>query len=54
MHVYCWGMSNECASAFSLPDGLVSYNAPAGHQMMLNDLPVYLNDSVYDGAVGYR
>ncbi|XP_041913599.1 discoidin domain-containing receptor 2 isoform X1 [Alosa sapidissima] len=34
-------------------DGLVSYNAPAGQQMMLNDLPVYLNDSVYDGAVGY-
>ncbi|KAL2089755.1 hypothetical protein ACEWY4_014443 [Coilia grayii] len=34
-------------------DGLVSYNAPAGQQMMLNDAQVYLNDSVYDGAVGY-
>ncbi|XP_061096180.1 discoidin domain-containing receptor 2-like isoform X2 [Conger conger] len=34
-------------------DGLVSYNAPAGQQMNINGLHVYLNDSVYDGAVGY-
>ncbi|XP_063057295.1 discoidin domain-containing receptor 2 isoform X2 [Engraulis encrasicolus] len=34
-------------------DGLVSYNAPAGQQMTFNDAQVYLNDSVYDGAVGY-
>ncbi|XP_067370187.1 discoidin domain-containing receptor 2 isoform X1 [Channa argus] len=32
-------------------DGLVSYNAPAGEQMTLPAFPVYLNDSVYDGAV---
>ncbi|KAM9762290.1 discoidin domain-containing receptor 2 isoform 1-T1 [Menidia menidia] len=32
-------------------DGLVSYNAPAGEQMKLPTHPVYLNDSVYDGAV---
>ncbi|XP_047443918.1 discoidin domain-containing receptor 2 isoform X3 [Mugil cephalus] len=32
-------------------DGLVSYNAPAGEQMSLPLYPVYLNDSVYDGAV---
>ncbi|XP_038613916.1 discoidin domain-containing receptor 2 [Tachyglossus aculeatus] len=35
-------------------DGLVSYNAPAGQQLVLPDgSAVYLNDSVYDGAVGY-
>lgn len=34
-------------------DGLVSYNAPAGEQMNLRGHPVYLNDSVYDGAVIY-
>ncbi|XP_015211166.1 discoidin domain-containing receptor 2 isoform X1 [Lepisosteus oculatus] len=35
-------------------DGLVSYNVPAGQQMISqgNQL-TYLNDSVYDGAVGY-
>ncbi|XP_047230286.1 discoidin domain-containing receptor 2 isoform X1 [Girardinichthys multiradiatus] len=32
-------------------DGLVSYNAPAGQQMNLPAYPVYLNDSVYDGAI---
>uniref|UniRef100_A0A8P4GJ05 receptor protein-tyrosine kinase n=1 Tax=Dicentrarchus labrax TaxID=13489 RepID=A0A8P4GJ05_DICLA len=32
-------------------DGLVSYNAPVGEQMNLPAYPVYLNDSVYDGAV---
>ncbi|XP_061593780.1 discoidin domain-containing receptor 2 isoform X1 [Cololabis saira] len=32
-------------------DGLVSYNAPVGEQMKLSDQPVYLNDSVYDGAI---
>lgn len=35
-------------------DGLVSYNAPAGEQMSMPSYPVYLNDSVYDGAVIYR
>ncbi|KAJ8274491.1 hypothetical protein COCON_G00091160 [Conger conger] len=34
-------------------DGLVSYNAPAGQHLTLHDLRVHLNDSVYDGAVGY-
>uniref|UniRef100_A0AAY4CC55 Discoidin domain-containing receptor 2 n=1 Tax=Denticeps clupeoides TaxID=299321 RepID=A0AAY4CC55_9TELE len=34
-------------------DGLVSYNAPAGQLMILHDMPVYLNDSVYDGAMAY-
>ncbi|KAJ8277932.1 hypothetical protein GJAV_G00081820 [Gymnothorax javanicus] len=34
-------------------DGLVSYNAPAGQQMTIKGLHAYLNDSVYDGAVGY-
>uniref|UniRef100_A0AAQ5X3Z3 Discoidin domain-containing receptor 2 n=1 Tax=Amphiprion ocellaris TaxID=80972 RepID=A0AAQ5X3Z3_AMPOC len=32
-------------------DGLVSYNAPAGEQMSLPAYPVYVNDSVYDGAI---
>uniref|UniRef100_A0A671W2E3 Discoidin domain-containing receptor 2 n=1 Tax=Sparus aurata TaxID=8175 RepID=A0A671W2E3_SPAAU len=32
-------------------DGLVSYNAPAGEQMNLPSHPVYVNDTVYDGAV---
>uniref|UniRef100_A0A3Q2Q4F6 receptor protein-tyrosine kinase n=1 Tax=Fundulus heteroclitus TaxID=8078 RepID=A0A3Q2Q4F6_FUNHE len=35
-------------------DGLVSYNAPAGQQMNLPAYPVYLNDSVYDGAIIHR
>ncbi|XP_028301039.1 discoidin domain-containing receptor 2 [Gouania willdenowi] len=34
-------------------DGLVSYNAPAGEQMSLPAYHVYLNDSVYDGAIIY-
>ncbi|KAM9483498.1 discoidin domain-containing receptor 2 isoform 1-T1 [Clarias gariepinus] len=34
-------------------DGLVSYNAPLGQEMILHDQEVYLNDSVYDGAVLY-
>ncbi|XP_077390276.1 discoidin domain-containing receptor 2-like isoform X2 [Festucalex cinctus] len=34
-------------------DGLVSYNAPVGQQMNLPEHTVYLNDSVYDGAVIY-
>ncbi|KAM9110678.1 discoidin domain-containing receptor 2 isoform 1-T1 [Megaptera novaeangliae] len=35
-------------------DGLVSYNAPAGQQFVLpGGSVIYLNDSVYDGAVGY-
>lgn len=32
-------------------DGLVSYNAPIGEQMTLAGFSVYLNDSVYDGAL---
>ncbi|KAI5614589.1 discoidin domain-containing receptor 2 isoform X1 [Silurus asotus] len=32
-------------------DGLVSYNAPLGQKMILHDQEVYLNDSVYDGAI---
>lgn len=40
---------------FPLTDGLVSYNAPAGQQFVLpGGSIIYLNDSVYDGAVGYR
>uniref|UniRef100_A0A673A8B0 Discoidin domain-containing receptor 2 n=1 Tax=Sphaeramia orbicularis TaxID=375764 RepID=A0A673A8B0_9TELE len=35
-------------------DGLVSYNVPAGEQMTISGHPVYLNDSVYDGAVIHR
>ncbi|KAM4604954.1 discoidin domain-containing receptor 2 [Polymixia lowei] len=31
-------------------DGLMSYSAPDGHQMIYRGLDVYLNDSVYDGA----
>lgn len=40
----------------SLPaDGLVSYNAPVGQQLVLpGGTIIYLNDSVYDGAFGYR
>lgn len=42
-------------SVFPLADGLVSYNAPAGQQFVLpGGSIIYLNDSVYDGAVGYR
>uniref|UniRef100_A0A673IHP2 Discoidin domain-containing receptor 2 n=1 Tax=Sinocyclocheilus rhinocerous TaxID=307959 RepID=A0A673IHP2_9TELE len=32
-------------------DGLVSYNSPLGQQMTLNGQHIYLNDSVYDGAM---
>lgn len=36
-------------------DGLVSYSAPAGQQLVLpSGTIIYLNDSVYDGAFGYR
>ncbi|KAJ3595759.1 hypothetical protein NHX12_005062 [Muraenolepis orangiensis] len=31
-------------------DGLMSYSAPDGHQMIYRGLDVYLNDSVYDGV----
>ncbi|KAM3668823.1 discoidin domain-containing receptor 2 [Ammospiza maritima maritima] len=35
-------------------DGLVSYNAPVGQQLILpGGTIIYLNDSVYDGAFGY-
>lgn len=40
---------------FSSPaDGLVSYSSPAGEEMTFDGQQVYLNDSVYDGAMGYR
>lgn len=32
-------------------DGLVSYSAPAGQQMTFRGQQIYLNDTVYDGAV---
>uniref|UniRef100_A0A4W4EQ84 Discoidin domain-containing receptor 2 n=1 Tax=Electrophorus electricus TaxID=8005 RepID=A0A4W4EQ84_ELEEL len=32
-------------------DGLVSYNVPLGQQMILYGQNIYLNDSVYDGAM---
>uniref|UniRef100_A0A673BPI8 receptor protein-tyrosine kinase n=1 Tax=Sphaeramia orbicularis TaxID=375764 RepID=A0A673BPI8_9TELE len=31
-------------------DGLKAYTAPAGHIMHLSGMPVYLNDSTYDGS----
>ncbi|XP_026854673.2 discoidin domain-containing receptor 2 isoform X2 [Electrophorus electricus] len=34
-------------------DGLVSYNVPLGQQMILYGQNIYLNDSVYDGAMSY-
>ncbi|KAM4641034.1 discoidin domain-containing receptor 2 isoform 2-T2 [Discoglossus pictus] len=35
-------------------DGLVSYNAPSGQQFLLPEgQAIYLNDTIYDGAVGY-
>lgn len=34
-------------------DGLVSYSAPAGQQMTLKGQLIYLNDTVYDGAISY-
>ncbi|XP_063283196.1 discoidin domain-containing receptor 2 isoform X2 [Pelobates fuscus] len=35
-------------------DGLVSYNAPSGQQFILPEgQTIYLNDTIYDGAVGY-
>ncbi|XP_072276244.1 discoidin domain-containing receptor 2 isoform X1 [Pyxicephalus adspersus] len=35
-------------------DGLVSYNAPSGQQFLLPDGQIVnLNDTIYDGAVGY-
>lgn len=36
------------------PDGLVSYSSPAGEETSFGGQQVYLNDSVYDGAMGYR
>ncbi|KAJ8011214.1 hypothetical protein DPEC_G00055840 [Dallia pectoralis] len=33
-------------------DGLVSYSAPAGQDMVYKGLDVHLNDSVYDGTLG--
>ncbi|XP_037309220.2 epithelial discoidin domain-containing receptor 1 isoform X4 [Pungitius pungitius] len=31
-------------------DGLMAYTAPVGHVMHLSGIPVYLNDSTYDGS----
>lgn len=53
-----WGGRSERQAltiCVSSADGLVSYNAPAGQQFVLpGGAVIYLNDSVYDGAVGYR
>lgn len=47
--------SRHSLGCVSFADGLVSYNAPAGQQFVLpGGSIIYLNDSVYDGAVGYR
>ncbi|XP_036071973.1 epithelial discoidin domain-containing receptor 1 isoform X4 [Oryzias melastigma] len=35
-------------------DGLKAYTAPVGHVMQLPGLPVYLNDSIYDGSTEQR
>lgn len=35
-------------------DGLVSYSAPAGQKMSFRGQQIYLNDTVYDGAISYR
>uniref|UniRef100_A0A667Z9S3 receptor protein-tyrosine kinase n=1 Tax=Myripristis murdjan TaxID=586833 RepID=A0A667Z9S3_9TELE len=32
-------------------DGLKAYTAPVGHVMHLSGMPVYLNDSTYDGSI---
>ncbi|XP_067310351.1 discoidin domain-containing receptor 2 isoform X2 [Pseudorasbora parva] len=34
-------------------DGLVSYSAPSGQQMNFKGQQIYLNDTVYDGAISY-
>lgn len=34
----------------SHPDGLKAYTVPVGHVMHLSGMPVYLNDSTYDGS----
>lgn len=31
-------------------DGLEAYAAPVGHIMHLSGIPIYLNDSTYDGS----
>lgn len=51
----CVSLPETLTTVFPLADGLVSYNAPAGQQFVLpGGSIIYLNDSVYDGAVGYR
>lgn len=35
---------------FCHSDGLKAYTAPVGHVMQLPGMPVYLNDSTYDGS----
>ncbi|KAF7670150.1 hypothetical protein LDENG_00049800 [Lucifuga dentata] len=35
-------------------DGLKAYTAPVGHIMHLSGMPVYLNDSTYDGSTEQR
>uniref|UniRef100_A0A8C2UHH4 Discoidin domain-containing receptor 2 n=1 Tax=Coturnix japonica TaxID=93934 RepID=A0A8C2UHH4_COTJA len=51
------GLVGACLSVSHCPfptDGLVSYSAPAGQQLVLpSGTIIYLNDSVYDGAFGY-
>lgn len=54
-HRGCAGSWGRAAHAPFPTDGLVSYNAPAGQQLVLpGGTVIYLNDSVYDGAFGYR
>lgn len=54
-HRGCAGSWGRAAHAPFPADGLVSYNAPAGQQLVLpGGTVIYLNDSVYDGAFGYR
>lgn len=50
-----WSWGRAAAHPPFPADGLVSYNAPAGQQLVLpGGTVIYLNDSVYDGAFGYR
>lgn len=51
-HIIYYLLKNDFVFCFT--DGLVSYNAPVGGQMNLPDYPVYVNDSVYDGAIIHR
>lgn len=43
-------MTNFLYFFFFVSDGLKAYTAPVGHVMQLPGIPVYLNDSTYDGS----